>query len=91
MCERKSEKRINFAHSFVIKSHNETFPAGSYVLESYDELINGISFIAYRTLRTFLRISITKNGAVTRRIIEVDKAEIDAALLADTKAKTIKK
>tara|TARA_B110000977_G_C10797133_1_gene384839 strand:+ start:338 stop:610 length:273 start_codon:yes stop_codon:yes gene_type:complete len=90
MRERKSETRIDFAHSFVIKSHNETFPAGSYVLESYDELIDGISFIAYRTLQTFMRISTAKNGVVTQRILEVDRAEIDAALLADTKAKNTK-
>ncbi|MDA9639699.1 hypothetical protein N9T38_01490 [SAR116 cluster bacterium] len=85
MSERRIRTRITFAHPFFIQSHNETFPPGNYILESYEEPVHGISFLAYRKTQSFLHFDAAGTATPRRRILEMDRDEISAALLADGK------
>ena len=47
---------ITFAHAFDLKGVGSGLPAGTYRVDTEEEQIDGLSFLAYRRLATFIRI-----------------------------------
>jgi hypothetical protein len=80
MSLRTSRKTVTFARPFVLGGADEVFPGGEYEVETDEELIEGISFVAYRRVATFLHLR--PQAGLTRMMI-VNPAELDAALARD--------
>ncbi len=80
MTIRTRKKTVNFKKPFDLDGFNETQPAGDYIVETDEELLEGISFPAYRRKLTLLRLHPTRG---IRRAWEIDPKELEAALARD--------
>lgn len=83
MMERTAESEITFRHPFVLSCLVAPLEAGTYRLVVDEELIEGLSFSAYRRVATHLEIPALAVAAVTRQFLQVSAAEIESALLKD--------
>lgn len=83
MIERTTETEITFTHPFRLESLSEPLGAGTYRLVVDEELIEGLSFTAYRRVATHLEIPATSVAVTRRQFLQVSSAEIDDALARD--------
>ncbi len=83
MTERTTETEITFMHPFHLKSLSEPLEAGTYRLVVDEELIEGLSFTAYRRVATHLELPAISVAMPRRQFLQVSSAEIDEALVRD--------
>jgi hypothetical protein len=83
MIERTTETEITFEHPFVLDCLVAPLQAGTYRLVVDEELIEGLSFSAYRRVGTHLEIPAISIVTGTRQFLQVSPAEIESALLKD--------
>jgi hypothetical protein len=83
MNSRTTTSIVTFAHPFVISGYEGELPAGSYELIIDEELLDGLSFEAYRRTASFLLISGqgAQPGEISMR--QVDPRDLEAALARD--------
>ncbi len=79
MTTRTSSKTVTFAHAFTLDGLDAAVPAGSYVVDTDEETIDGLSFIAWR--RTATRIYVPVGGATEGHAI--DPSDLAASLFQD--------
>ena len=82
MTSRIRREDLVFSRPFRLRGWAQPHPAGTYALETEEELIEGISFAAYRRIGTTLTRA-TSDGGQLRQVIPVDPLEIAAALATD--------
>ena len=56
MTIRTSKKTVTFRGAFVLDGFSEPQPPGDHIVETDEELLEGISFPAYRRIETLLRL-----------------------------------
>ena len=83
MTTRRSEKTVTFRRPFVFAGLDEVQPAGDYCVETEEELIQGISFAAYRRTSTVLRLHAKSGLPYQTRAMTIDPDELDKALERD--------
>ncbi|WP_428659427.1 hypothetical protein [Reyranella sp.] len=83
MSTRSTETTIRFSQAFCLSQFDEAQPAGSYQLVTEEERLEELSFAAFRRVRTLLYLPATARTGQTRQVIEVDPAELAAAVVAD--------
>ena len=83
MAERTIESEIVFTHPFVLSCHAAPLQAGTYRLVVDEELIEGLSFSAYRRVATHLEIPAISVSTGERQFLRVSLEEIENALLLD--------
>jgi hypothetical protein len=71
-----------FRHPFSLKGWAEPQPAGTYAVETEEELIEGLSFPAYRRVSTTITRRATRAGALVQAI-PVGPRELAEAQAAD--------
>lgn len=82
--ERRTRKTVVFEHPFALEADDALIPAGSYQVETDEELVPGLSFIAYRRTRTTITLPAIEFGtAVQRQVVTIDPAQLEAALARD--------
>jgi hypothetical protein len=54
MTTRTSKKTVTFKRPFVIGGLDEALPSGDYIVETDEELLEGLSFPAYRRKLTLI-------------------------------------
>ena len=74
---------ISFAEPFTIRNIEEIQPPGEYTVIADDELIEGISRIAYRRVATLLQTPSLSAPQTKSQLFSVSQADLDAALLKD--------
>ena len=79
MTVRTSQKTVTFRRPFVLGGFDEVLPAGIYVVETDEVLVEGISFLAYRRILTLLHLP-EKTGHRLAGVLTIDPKELDAAL-----------
>jgi hypothetical protein len=90
--ERTTQKTVVFTHSFVLDEIDAPLPAGSYHVETDEELLPGLSFIAYRRVRTTITLpAIELVSSMTRQVVTIDPAQLETALAADTASNDLSK
>jgi hypothetical protein len=77
---RTSRSTVTFARPFLLGGTDEVFPQGDYDVETDEELVEGLSFLAYRRVATYVRLHPETGGA---RTLTVDPVEFDAAVARD--------
>ena len=82
MLNRTRREDMIFRRPFLLKGCAEPQPAGTYAVETEEELIEGLSFPAYRRVSTTIMLQTTRTGAVVQAI-PVDPQELAKALAAD--------
>ena len=84
MIVRTTSKTVTFMHPFSLTGTDEVQPAGTYTVETDEELLQPSSLLAYRRIATLLRLERT-TGTVLTQIAETNPAEFAGALARDTK------
>ena len=72
-----------FHHAFELKGIDRRLPAGTYPVEIDEELIDGLSFSAYRRIQTV--ITVPGMAAASTETLAIDPADLEAALDLDRK------
>jgi len=80
MMTRTSSRTVVFTRSFRLAAFDAPLPPGSYVVETEEELIQGLSFAAYRRTGAWLRVPAPAASRALDRVVNVDPAELDDAL-----------
>jgi hypothetical protein len=93
MSVRSRSKDVVFNGPFLLKGIDRTLPAGSYRVVTDEELIEGISFPAYRRVATMIFVPATKHGAwsvgtssvgaSSVEMVTIDPLDLQAALDRD--------
>lgn len=81
MALRTTRSTVTFNASFKLKALNVAAPAGTYSIETDEEIIEGNDRTVYRRVATLLYIHC---DGVTRAVT-VDPADLEAALARDRK------
>ncbi len=83
MTTRTSTKTVTFSHPFYLIGLDEAQPAGPYQVETDEELIQGISFTAYRKILTLIYLNSENGHSKLTRPFEIDSDDLIAALKLD--------
>ncbi|MEP9374959.1 hypothetical protein [Mesorhizobium sp. KR1-2] len=85
---RTTRTTVRFSSPFLLYGFDAPQPAGEYIVDQDDELIEGISWVAYRRVATFIHLPAIRAGTMTRQIIQIDPADLEAALEKDREVST---
>lgn len=83
MTIRTSVKTVTFARPFILDGLDEVQPAGSYVVETDEELLESVSFPVYRRIMTLIRLPARPTHPGSSRAVTIEPQELDAALARD--------
>ena len=76
---RTTRETITFDNPFSLYAVDGVQPAGTYAVDIVEDLIEGLSFLAYRRVATTLYLPLLHGGKGSMQAIRVDPAELDAA------------
>jgi hypothetical protein len=76
---RTTHETVTFERPFSLSSVDEVQPAGTYTVVIDEELIEGVSFLAYRRVATTIYLRLRYGGAGSVQAVRVDPRELDAA------------
>jgi hypothetical protein len=82
MTTRTNSRTIRFLRPFKLSGLDGEQPAGSYVVETDEEALDGLSFAAYRRTATYLVLE-RSGGARTSQLVKVDPVELLAVWQAE--------
>jgi hypothetical protein len=85
MLTRTSSRMVTFKHPFALSAMDWTQPAGTYLVETEEELLESLSFSAYRRVASSIRLP-SPGNSLTVEIVSMTPAELDAALARDAGA-----
>jgi hypothetical protein len=83
MTVRTTSKTVTFTHPFNLSGMEEMQPAGTYTVETDEELLQTWSLPAYRRISTLMRLTTRPRGTVLTQIVEVNPLELAAVLSRD--------
>src|SRR5579884_1066617 len=70
---------VVFARPFSLAGLDGLQPAGTYTIETQEELLEGLSFPAYRRIGTVILLPARPGSMITGQAVAVDPAELEAA------------
>jgi len=83
MKTRTSDKTVTFRRPFMLAGLDELLPAGDYSVETEEELVEGISYAAFRRTSTLLLLHAEAGLPHLARALTIDPSELEAALERD--------
>jgi hypothetical protein len=86
MSTRTTQTTVTFRRPFTISGVDGMQPAGRYAIETDEELLQGISFPAYRRVQTLIHLHAAPGQSGISQTVMVDPEELDAALARDALA-----
>lgn len=81
MEERSHRMSVQFVHPFRLDGVDGLQSAGSYEVDTVEEQIAGLSFIAYRWIST--TISLRGPTNLSRQLVKIDPTDLAEALSRD--------
>jgi hypothetical protein len=85
MTTRTTRTTVTFRQPFLLKGAERLMPAGDYGVVTDEELIDGLSFLAYRRVLTAIYLPATGHGSSIEMVV-IDPQDLDAAQDRDRKA-----
>jgi hypothetical protein len=82
MLTRSRRTTMVFSRPFTLTGLDHPQPAGTYEVETEEELLEGLSFPAYRRVSTTITRSAVRPGALLQAL-QVDPLELEKAHAAD--------
>ena len=79
MHERTTRKSVTFLHPFSLAGVDGKLEAGTYLVETLEEAIESLSFIAYRRVSTTIEIAAKGYGQAVRQVVTIDPRDLEAA------------
>ena len=83
MTVRTSHKTVTFMRPFSLTGIDEVQAAGSYTVETSEELLQAVSFPAYRRIETLIFLPSRPGGAFVERVVNIAPLELEAAQKRD--------
>jgi hypothetical protein len=83
MTRRMTTKTVTFKHPFAIEGLDGWQPAGRYIIDTEEELLEALSFPAWHRIHTSIRLRQRSGGSMTQEEVTIDPAVIEAALTMD--------
>ena len=74
---RTTRETVVFDHPFRLSGLDEEQPAGAYTVVTDEDLIEGLSFLAYRRVATTIYLPLPQGGSGSMQAITVDPREIE--------------
>ena len=87
MTIRTSSKTVVFTRPFSLNGIDEVLPAGSYVVQTDEELIEGLSFLSYRRVSTAIILPAVSCRSSSTQVVTIDPLDLAAAQDMDALAK----
>ena len=83
MTTRSRRETINFAHPFRIRGIDRSLPAGAYEVVTDEEMIEGLSFAAYRRVATMIVVPAAPPRSATMEMISIGSVDLADAQRID--------
>jgi hypothetical protein len=80
---RTTRSTVSFSNPFTLQNLEGVQPAGEYVVLVDDELIEGLSRVAYRRLATLFQTPAISASKQQTQSFSISQTELDAALMKD--------
>ena len=79
MTVRTSHKTVTFTRPFSLSAVDEVHAAGTYTVQTDEELLPGVSFPAWRRVATVIFLPSRPGGAFVEQMVNVDPLELEVA------------
>lgn len=83
MYARTKHRTVHFDKPFWISGLSEMVTAGDYVVDEDEELIEGLSWSAYRRVATFITLPATSANKHRMRLMPIDPEELEGLIALD--------
>jgi len=83
MTLRTHRETLTFVHPFTLSGAEDVQAPGTYMVQTDEELLEGLSFLAYRRVATVIFVPLRHGGPDSLQAITVDPRELAAALERD--------
>ena len=84
MTIRTTSKTVVFHHPFILSGLDEAQPAGTYQIETDDQQMEDVSFLAFRRVSTFIHLHPSREQPGIRQTMTVDPSELERVLALDS-------
>lgn len=89
MTVRTSRKSVTFTQPFSLSGIEGVQPAGTYTVETDEEVLPGLSFPAYRRIATLIFLRSRGAGALVEQVVNINPLELQAAQERDAGRQTL--
>ena len=86
MTMRTSRRTVTFTRPFSLRGIETEQPAGTYAVETDEELLEGLSFPAYRRVATTIFLPSRPGDLVSGQLVTLDPLELEAAEQRDARS-----
>lgn len=83
MPDRTTRSIVHFSSPFSLTGLGGIQPPGDYAVDEDEDLIEGVSWLGYRRVATFIHVPAIASPSATRQMVPIDHAELQAALAGD--------
>lgn len=83
MSARTTRSVVHFSSAFLLRGFDAPQPAGEYRIEQDEERIEGVSWLAYRRVATFIHLPAIGAQSLTSQVVQIDPTDLEAALKKD--------
>jgi hypothetical protein len=83
---RVTRSLVEFSHPFRLGGVDGMQPPGTYDVETVEEQLGGLSFVAYRRISTTIALHGSTIATASRQLTAIDPADLAAALDRDREA-----
>lgn len=80
MSERVARESVTFGSPFFVEGLDRTQAPGTYNVEIVEELIENLSFVAYRVVSTSIELPGPGAGKHSRQLVRINSALVRAVL-----------
>jgi hypothetical protein len=83
MPERTAHSSVTFLHPFSLVGLDGVQPAGTYTIETVEETLDNLSFVAYRRVSTTIVVPAVGIPTRQRQVVTIDPRDLEAAQKRD--------
>ena len=83
MTVRTTKSNVTFLKPFILGGFDEVLSPGTYQIETDEELLEGLSFDAYRRVRVLIHLPAKSGRSGFSQTLTIDPNEFDEALKRD--------
>ena len=83
MPERITRRSVTFLRPFLLVDLDGEQPAGAYVIETVEEPLDTLSFIAYRRVSTAIHLPAVGTASLRREVVTINPRDLEVAQKRD--------
>lgn len=83
MSTRTTRSVVHLSAPFRLRGVDELQPAGDYAIDEDEDLIEGVSWLAYQRIATFIHLPAISANKMTEQLVQIDFSDLEAVLKQD--------